>query len=94
MTPKVDPSDLRRRREEIGASIATMAAGVGLAPDVVISIEGGMAPPALREQYVQWLSVLEALTADRRMAEIYAASEGRRFSITLPAQGSLAEPAD
>ena len=74
-------ADLRGRREELGISLATMAAGIGLSPDIVIDIELGDASSEMVGHYEKWLGRLEAMPVDRRLAEIFTASEGRRFQL-------------
>jgi DNA-binding XRE family transcriptional regulator len=81
MPRRPDLTDLRGRREELGVSLATMAAGIGLSPDIVIGIEMGSASAAMVAHYEQWLGRLEALPSDRRLAEVFTASAGRRFRL-------------
>ena len=75
----VASAGLRRRRERLGATVAIMAVGLGLDPDVINDIENGKGPTQARAHYLKWLSVLERLPADKLRTELFLAIQGRRF---------------
>src|SRR5262249_19368140 len=57
-------TDLRGRRERLGATIPMIAVGLGLRPDLITDIENGTASDKNRARYVKWLLILESWPAD------------------------------
>jgi hypothetical protein len=72
-------TELRRRRQQLGATVPMMAVGLGLAPDAINDIENGAASDEMRERYVKWLSILEGWPADKLRIELFLAIQGHRF---------------
>jgi len=72
-------TDLSNRRRRLGASRETMAAGLGLAVDLVKAIEDGAASHDEHDRYSTWLGRIEAWPADLRARQFLAAGKGGRF---------------
>ena len=70
---------LSDRRRRLGASRETMAAGLGLAVDMVKAIEDGVASDHEHDGYSAWLGRIEAWPADERARQFLAAGKGGRF---------------
>jgi DNA-binding XRE family transcriptional regulator len=72
-------ADLSNRRRRLGASRETMAAGLGLAVDIVKAIEDGAASDDEHDRYSAWLGRIEAWPADVRARQFLVAGKGGRF---------------
>jgi hypothetical protein len=80
MAKRPAPTDLAGRRLALGATVDTMANGLGLVPGDVIEIEQGQASDDRLNHYATWLKRMETWPEAKRVAEILAAgSDGRRF---------------
>jgi hypothetical protein len=74
-------TDLRGRRERLGATIPMIAVGLGLRPDLITDIENGTASDKNRARYVKWLLILESWPADKLRIELFLAIKGHRFRL-------------
>jgi hypothetical protein len=72
--------DLANRRRRAGASREAMAAGLGLKPDEIQTIEEGRASEEMVNLYAQWLNRIEAWPAEKRAEALLAAIDNaKRF---------------
>jgi len=71
-------SDLQGRRKDLGASIAQMATGLGIAIADVRQIEGGNAADEKVAQYSAWLTRMETWSDGKRQLELHEAEKERR----------------
>ena len=73
--------DLRGRRQDLGATVKEMAAGLSMSIADVADIENGTAADHRTDHYAAWLTRMEAWSAGRRERELQAAHRhGRRFN--------------
>jgi hypothetical protein len=73
--------DLRGRRQDLGATIKEMAAGLSMSVADVLDIEKGVAMDNRVTHYAAWLTRMEAWSAGKRERALQAANrEGRRFN--------------
>lgn len=79
MNQPPDLMELSNRRRRLGASRETMAAGLGLAVDIVKAIEDGNASDDEHDRYKTWLGRIEAWPAEVRAQQFLAAGKGGRF---------------
>ena len=80
-------TDLSNRRRRLGASRETMAAGLGLAVDIVKAIEDGTASDHDNERYSTWLGRIEAWPADVRARQFLVAGKGGHFDGGMQEEG-------
>ena len=73
-------SNLRGRREALGASTQQIATGLGIDLREVLALEDGASTDDRLNFYVAWLSRLEATTPGRRQQLLQLAIEGTRFN--------------
>lgn len=70
--------DLRGRRQDLGATVKEMAAGLDMSIADIVAIEKGTAGDRIN-LYVAWLSRMEAWSAGKRERELRRAQRGQRF---------------
>jgi hypothetical protein len=73
--------DLRGRRQDIGATVKQMAAGLGMRTSDILNIESGIAADDRVGHYAAWLTRMESWSAGKRERELQMAQQGHRFSL-------------
>ena len=72
--------DLRGRRQDLGATVKEMAAGLNMSIADITNVERGTSADDSAYHYAAWLTRMEAWSTGKKERELGAAQRGQRFS--------------